>query len=96
LLGKRSLKGAFADTFRMLGRAPLAVVLVVLVPNFLNLLVDYAVRHREAIVLRMTPELMGLVVLTAIAIYAFAAFFVITAGVRIWGARGVGLEGGRG
>ena len=96
LLGKRSLKGAFAATFRMLGRAPLAVILVVLVPNSLNLIVDYAVRHREAIVLRMTPELMGLVVLAAIAVYTFAAFFVITAGVRIWGARGVGLEGGRG
>jgi hypothetical protein len=96
LLGKRSLRGAFADTFRMLGRAPLAVFLVVLVPNCLNLIIDYAVRHRETIVLRMAPEVMGLLVLTAIAVYTFAAFFVITAGVRIWGARGVGREGGRG
>jgi uncharacterized membrane protein len=96
LLGKRSVMGAFADTFRMLGRAPLAVFLVVLVPNCLNLIVDYAVRHREAIVLQMAPEIVGLVVLAAIAAYTFAAFFVITAGVRIWGARGVGQEGGRG
>lgn len=96
LLGKRSLRGAFADSFRMLGRAPLAILLVVLVPNSLNLIIDYAVRHRESIVLRMAPEVMGVVVLTAIAVYTFAAFFVIAAGVRIWGARGVVREGGRG
>ncbi len=96
LLGKRSLKGAFKDTFRMLGRAPLAVFLVVLVPNCLNVIIDYAVRHRETIILRMAPEMIGLVVLAAIAAYTFAAFIVITAGVRIWGARGVRQEGGRG
>jgi len=96
LLGKRSLRGAFADAFRMLGRAPLAVLLIVLAPNCLNLIVDYAVRHRESMVLRMAPELIGVVVLGAIAVYTFAAFFVITAGVRVWGARGVSPEGGRG
>ena len=95
LLGKRSLRGAFADTFRMLGRAPLGVFLVVLVPNSLNVIIDYAVRHRESIVLRMAPEVIGVIVLAAIVVYTFAAFFVISAGVRIWGARGVGQEGGR-
>jgi hypothetical protein len=95
LLGKRTLRGAFADTFRMAGRVPLAAFLVVLVPNSVNLLIDYAVRHREALILRMAPEVMGLIILAAIGTYTFAAFFVITAGVRIWGARGIGQEGGR-
>ncbi len=95
LIGKRSVAGAFANTFRMAGRAPLAIFLVVFLPNCLNLIVDYAVRNRETIIAKMTPELIGLVVLAAIVVYVFAAFFVITTGVRIWGARGVGQEGGR-
>lgn len=95
LLGGRSLKGALAETFRMLGRAPLAIFLVVLAPNCLNLLVDVAVRRRDTIVFRLTPETMGLVALGAVLAYTIASFFVIGSGVRIWGARGMRQEGGR-
>jgi hypothetical protein len=95
LLGGRSLKGAFADAFRMLGRVPLAIFLAVLAPNSLNFLVGFAVRRRETIIMRMAPEVMALVALAAVVVYTFASFFVIGAGVRIWGARGVRQEGGR-
>jgi hypothetical protein len=95
LLGKRSVKGAFAETFRMLGRAPLAILLVVFAPNCMNLIVDYAVRRRETIAFKMAPEWVGVVELAAIGAYTLASFFVISAGVRIWGARGASPEGGR-
>jgi hypothetical protein len=95
LVPKRSLGGAFRETFALAGRMPLATLLVVLGPNLIQLPMAAVLRRSDSVVQNLTPEAVGWMMAGSVAIYALINYLIIGSAVRIFGARSQTVAGGR-
>ena len=88
LVAGRSLFGSFGDSLRLAARVPLATMLVVLLPNLLQLPVAAAIRRSDTIITNLTPEVVAWLLFAGILVYTGVNYVVIGSAVRIFGARG--------
>lgn len=92
LLESRATLPALGRGFRILGRVPLATLLVVAVPNLFQLPISWALRRADTVVQNLNPEVVLFMVAGAIAAYVGINYFILASVVRIYGARGIARE----
>jgi hypothetical protein len=87
-----SVLPALGRALRVLGRAPLATLLIVGVPNLAQIPVNWALRRADVVVQNLTPELVLALVVGTILVYVGINYFILASAVRIFGARGASRE----
>lgn len=88
LLERRGVVRAWKEGIGFLGRVPLATLLVVAVPSLLQIPTSYVLRRAGLVVETLSPELVTVLVVGGILVFAFINFLIVGAVVRLYGARG--------
>lgn len=87
LLEGSSVPKAWGQGFAFLGRYPIASLLVVFVPNLLQIPTSFVLRRADRVVQSLSPELVGAMIGGAVLIYVLVNFVIIGSIIRIYGAR---------
>ena len=88
----RSVGEAYRESIRLALRAPVATLLIIMIPNAVHLPLAAALRRTELIIRTLSPEMVGWTVLVSILVYVAVNYFTIASAVRVFGARAT--EGG--
>jgi hypothetical protein len=87
LAQRRSVAGSFRESYAMLGRAPLAGFLIVLVPNLVQLPLSTLMRRSQSITTNLAPETVAWLLIGSILVTVAVNYTVVAAAVRVFGAR---------
>lgn len=87
LVEGRGIGGAFKRSFGLALRSPVATLAVVLFPSLIQVPVSAVFRRSDTVVRNMSPEVVAWMVVTAVALYSFASFYIVGAGTRVFRAR---------
>lgn len=87
LVESKSIGSAFLEGFRYVFRVPIAAVLIIMMPNLIQLPIHWVFRRGDHIVSNLAPELTAWLVIAAIFLYVLINLLIVGSVVRVYGAR---------
>lgn len=87
LVERRKVGPALAAAVRLFLRTPIATLLLVFLPNLLQLPLSAVLRRAEMIKDKLSPEMIAVMVMFTIAGYLLVNYLMIASAVRVYGAR---------